>query len=184
MTSRRITGILHVLLALAVVHQLATSLFFDPRQYSFGITLRWTHDRVGLATGVLLGLFWVWTIIRHNRPGFFDFFLWFFPRRLKRVGMEAWDLSSRIMRAKAIPDGHHRQLAAAIQGIGLIVASILALSGAYLHFYARPTLVPPSDIRQALTIHLAAADLMWLFLIGHGTMATVHFASRAIKRSS
>lgn len=94
----------------------------------------------------------------------------------------AWDLSSRIMRAKAIPEGHHRQLAAGIQGIGLIVASILALSGAYLHFYARPTLVPPSDIRKALTIHLAAADLMWLFLIGQGTMAMVHFASLAIKQ--
>ena len=65
--------ILHVLLALAVVHQLAISLFFDSRQYSFRIALRCTHDRVGLATGVLLGLSWVWTINRCDRPGFFDF---------------------------------------------------------------------------------------------------------------
>jgi len=53
-------------------------------------------------------------------------------------------------------------LAATVQGAGLIIASILALSGAHLHFYARPTLIPPNDIRRALTIHLAAADLMWL----------------------
>lgn len=184
MTSARITTILHVLLALAVIHQLATSLFFDPRQYSFGITLRWTHDRVGLATGALLGLFWAWAIVRRDQPGLFSFFPWFFPRRLKRVGADAWDLARRLIRFRAIPEGRHGDLAAAVQGMGLIIASILALSGAYLYFYARPTLVPPNDIRRALTIHLAAADLMWLFVIGHGTMAVVHFVSRTLHKPS
>jgi len=184
MTSQRITAILHVLLALAVVHQLVTSLFFDPRQYSFGITLRWTHDRVGLVALVLLVLFWVWVMIRREQPGLAGLFPWLSPGRIKRVVADARDLVHSLLRLKAIPEGRHHDLAAAVQGAGLIIAAILALSGAYLHFYARPTLVPPIGIRRALTIHLAVADLMWLFIIGHATMAVVHFASRVMRRPS
>jgi cytochrome b561 len=184
MSSARMTRVLHALVAAAVVHQLATSLFFDPRQYSFGITLRWTHDRVGLATGALLSLFWLWVLIRNAQPRLAGLFPWFAPRRLKRVGADARDLVHSIWKMKVSPEGRHPDLSAAIQGAGLVIASILALSGAYIFFFGRPTLVPPLGIRRALTVHLAMADLMWIFIIGHGTMAVLHFAARTLRRPS
>jgi cytochrome b561 len=184
MSSQRMTTVLHALVAAAVLHQLATSLFFDPRQYSFGITLRWTHDRVGLLAMVLLSLFWLWVLVRGDQPRLAGLFPWLSPRRLKRVAADCRDLVRGLPRLRRNAEQHHPDLAAAVQGMGLLLASILALSGAYIFFFGMPTLVPPIGIRRALTVHLAVADLMWIFIIGHGTMAVLQFAGGALQRPS
>ncbi len=183
MSSRRMTTVLHALVAAAVLHQLATSLFFDPRQYSFGITLRWTHDRVGLVATVLLSLFWLWVLVRGDQPRLAGLFPWLSPRRLKRVAADCRDLVRGIPRLRLNAERHYPDLAAAVQGMGLLLASILALSGTYIHFFGMPTLVPPIGIRRALTVHLAVADLIWIFIVGHATIAVIRFVAGNIRRS-
>jgi hypothetical protein len=59
-----------------------------------------------------------------------------------------------------------RPFASAIHGLGLIIASVMALSGVVGYFVA--------SARPVLQVHETEAPLMWAYLVGHVAIALFH----------
>jgi cytochrome b561 len=74
----------------------------------------------------------------------------------------------RLLRLRA-PSDEDGALASAIHGLGLLVLTAMAVTGA-VYFAADGTPVG----RACLTLHKMAANLMWAYLIGHAGLAALH----------
>ena len=61
---------------------------------------------------------------------------------------------------------NERPFASAVHGLGLIIATIMALSGILGYFIA--------SARSLLGVHETVAPLMWAYLIGHVVISVVH----------
>lgn len=160
------TRLLHMLLAFAIVTQLALSLGMEaPEEGRPGNTLFEIHEKVGLAALAILVTFWVWSLVRHGEARFSTLFPWLRGerRRAFRADLVA---HARALRGGVIPLTEGKPFASAIHGLGLLIATLMATTGALGYF------VPQT--RFLLEVHETAAPLMWAYLIGHAGVAVVH----------
>ncbi len=68
------------------------------------------------------------------------------------------------------PDDRAGALASAVHGLGLVIASAMAASGASYFLLFEGT----SLGSRVLGIHKFLANFMWAYLIGHASMAALH----------
>jgi len=163
------TRILHLMLLLCVVHQLAGSQFIHrpiPGEPAGWLYLQ--HEYVGLATmPVLLG-FWMWSLVRRGETSLGRLLPWFSPRRLG----DLWrDLTSqlRLIARLQVPDDEDGAFASAVHGLGLLVATLMTASGTIYFF-----LEGSAAGRPYLSVHKLSANLMWAYLVGHAGIAVLH----------
>ena len=167
------TRILHFALLIVVLHQLLSSLWAEkpPPGEAMGWPL-YLHERAGIAGVAVLGLFWVWLLARGPRePSIGRLFPWFSPARIAAVFADV----AKILRAVAElrrPPLDLDALASATHGLGLLVASWMALTGAMWFF----VFDGGSYGRTVLGLHRLVANLMWAYLIGHASVALLHQA--------
>jgi cytochrome b561 len=163
-----LTRALHLVLLLAVAHQLLNSEFMSRPEHGAPASVLFVmHEYVGLASfGVVLA-FWVWTLIRRGETRVDTLFPWLFPARMREIfteitgaaGLTGMEL---VERAGAI-------LAGAVHGLGLLVVSGMAVTGTVYYFTTGTPLA-----EQVLDLHRLIANLMWAYLIGHGGVAVLH----------
>lgn len=171
-----ITRMLHAALAVAISHQLIISWFMEPPRPNgsdgnFAFEL---HETVGLASLALLFLFWCWTLFRNRETEFGKLFPWLSSVRLNGV-MEDTESYLKGIRALRVPTSSSGSaLASAIHGLGLIIASVMAVTGAIYYFAVAAVGVFLPLSTAALETHAVVANLMWAYLIGHSGMAIVH----------
>jgi cytochrome b561 len=172
-TRSHLTRILHLAVLLTVVDQLLTSLVMErplpgeDADWPFAL-----HQQVGVVgLGVLL-LFWVWTLIRDRRETPLRRLLpWFSADGLAGLAADLRAVLRALAKGKA-PPLHLDALAGAVHGLGVLVASFLALSGAaWLYLF---TGTPYG--RMALMAHKLAGNVMWAYLIAHALAALAHEA--------
>jgi cytochrome b561 len=162
------TRVLHMLLALAIIHQLAISLIMHgPRKGG----LAWqAHEAVGIASLAILGVFWLWTLLRRRETHLGQFFPW-----LSRAGWSALHQDAlahlAALRRLRLPHGDDSPIASAVHGLGLLTASVMALTGAS---YFLQGLAPHALTDAALFVHKSVANLMWAYLIAHAGLAMLH----------
>lgn len=162
MKRSRTTRILHWLAALAIVAQLALSLMMrSPGANRPGDSWFELHEKVGIAATVILVAFWLWSIVRSGETRFVAFFPWFSPSQLKRVVEDGRRVFAPIHDGRS-----ERPFASAVHGLGLIVASIMAVSGLLGYFVV--------SARSLLGVHEAVAPLMWAYLAGHVGISIIH----------
>lgn len=156
------TKILHWALALAIITQLGLSLVMQsPGRNRPGDGFFEIHEKVGIATTGILVAFWVWSIVRSGETRFVAFFPWVSPKQLRLVAADAKRLFA------PLADGtHERPFASAVHGLGIVIATIMAMSGLLGYF------VPSA--RALLGIHEAVAPVMWAYLAGHVAMSIIH----------
>ena len=65
-------------------------------------------------------------------------------------------------------------LASATHGLGLLMATVMAVTGAVVYFQMGVDGGMTDLGHQALAIHRPAANLMWAYLIGHASIALLH----------
>ncbi|MGE3692582.1 MAG: cytochrome b/b6 domain-containing protein [Novosphingobium sp.] len=158
----KLTRVLHWLTALAIVTQLGLSLVMQsPGRNRPGDALFEVHEKVGIAATAILIAFWIWSIARSGETRIAAFIPWFSVRQLKLVWADARNLFGTVHEG-----GRERPFASAVHGLGLIVATIMALSG-LLGYFVTPA-------RSLLGVHEAIAPLMWAYLIGHVAISIVH----------
>jgi len=172
-TRSHATRFLHLALLLIVLHQLLSSTVMerpmpgDEPGWPYAL-----HQQVGLVGLGVLALFWLWTLVRSPLETPLARLL---PWASRSRATAVFDDVARLLRALRsfrAPPLELDALASAVHGLGLLVASALALSGAAWFCFFAGT---PYG-RMAMGVHKLSANLMWAYLIGHALVALVHHA--------
>jgi cytochrome b561 len=168
-----LTRLLHLAVLMTVVEQLGTSQIMErplpgeAPDWPFAL-----HQQVGLASLGVLMLFWLWTLIRNERETPLQrLFPWFSSAALGEVATEIKAIARAVVRRRA-PPLHVDALSSAVHGLGLLLATFLAMSGAL--WFALFTGTPYG--RMVLSLHALAGNLMWAYLIAHALAALAHQA--------
>ncbi|MDR3493826.1 MAG: cytochrome b/b6 domain-containing protein [Ancalomicrobiaceae bacterium] len=165
------TRVLHLVMLLIVLHQLIGSLIVE--RPLPGDDPGWPyvlHEWIGLAGFVVVALFWAWAAIRSARETRIAALVpWLSASRRRAVGGDIAAIAREMMAGRP-PSDSHEAFASAIHGLGLLVISIMVVSGTAWYFLADVS----SFARPILTLHKITANLMWLYLIGHAGIAAMH----------
>jgi cytochrome b561 len=171
----RFTRILHTLIAVGILLELLSSLMMrTPRPgrvltpvQAFGYD---AHAWVGMAVFGLLALHWIVFVTGHAYKGMGHFFPWFSRVRLDAVVSDAREL----LRLQAGDPEQNDSLAGAIEGLGLLVASILGVTGVVLFFGIAENGAMSGAIRAVREFHEFWGPAMWTYLCIHAGAAMVH----------
>ena len=168
-----LTRVLHLAALLTVVNQLLTSLIMErplpgeAPEWPFAL-----HERFGVAGLGALLVFWLWAAIRDARETPLRRLLpWFSARGQADLAADLGAVLRAAARGKA-PPLHLDALASAVHGLGLLLATFLAVSGAaWLWLFTGGPYA-----RMLLAAHSLAGNLMWAYLIAHASAALLHQA--------
>ncbi len=165
------TRVLHLLLLMIVVHQLFGSLFVerplpgDDPDWPYQL-----HEWIGLGGFAVVALFWIWATVRGGRETRVAALIpWFSAARRRAVGGDIAALGREILSGHA-PSDSHETFASAVHGLGLLVVSLMVVSGTAWYFLEDIS----SFARLILAVHKLTANLMWAYLIGHAGIAVLH----------
>ncbi len=162
----RTTRILHTLIALAILTQLALSTVMQaPGRNRPGDQWFEVHEKVGLVTLAVLAGFWIWAMVRTREVRFTVLFPWFSLGRMRDVVSDL-GVHLRSIRRGKLPLSEAKPLANAVHGLGIVVATTMAVTGAAGYFLPQA--------RPLLGVHVAVSTLMWAYLMGHAGVAVVH----------
>lgn len=162
------TRVLHLLLLLAVVHQLATSLIMERPYPGDDPVLSFTiHNYVGLATLAIVGGFWLWTVIRQGETRMGRMLPWFSGRRRRDLFVDATAQARRIGRGRA-PSDEDGALASAVHGLGLLLITGMAATGT-LFFVASGKVAEAS-----ITVHALLGNFVYAYIVAHSGLAVIH----------
>lgn len=169
------TRVIHISLALAVIVQLASSLFMSHDEKSGGENLLFeVHEYSGLTSLAIITIFWLWVFFRKKGTPADLLFPWF-----SRLQREAFKTSAirhfKVLKAKKIPKYEDDDaVASAIHGLGILIISVMTLTG-LLYFIGGKMGAPDGLIATvAITIHAPFSKLVWVYLIGHAGIAVLH----------
>lgn len=162
------TRILHLLLLVAVLHQLiGSTLMTEPKPGLPEDPLLQFHEWGGLTSLGVMTAFWLWTIVRRGETSIAALLPWFSARRVAAV----WaDLKShgRALARFRLPHDRTGALASAVHGLGLLIVTAMALTG------ASSLLVAENVAEPILELHKFLGNFMWAYLVGHASLAVIH----------
>lgn len=162
------TRVLHLILLLCVVYQLVGSQFTSRPIAGAPLDLITAlHEYAGLGTMVVVGAFWVWTLVRRRETPLGKLFPWFSARRLGDVLADIKGQFRSLLR-REIPSDADGASAGAIHGLGILTVTFMTATGT-AYFFLDGTLA-----RSFLSLHRLSANLMWAYLFGHAGLAVLH----------
>lgn len=167
-----LTRSLHLLVGLAVIHQLAVSEWMQPpkdgRPENFAFEL---HESMGMVTLGIVLAFWIWTLVRDGGTAPGALFPWFSGAR--RTALFA-DLraATDALRGLRLPEAPaHSPLASAVHGLGLLAVTGAAATGTVWLFLESIDRGLAHDVAE---IHELMATLVWTYIVGHASLAVLH----------
>ena len=163
-----LTRILHLMLLLAVLHQLISSTFMEgPKPGLPEDPLYELHQWGGLTSLGLVSLFWLWTLVRRGETSLGALVPWFSSARLAAVRTDL-KLHGRALIRFRLPDDRLGALASAVHGLGLLTVTTMAVTGA-ASLVATTALAEP-----IIEFHKIMANFMWAYLVAHASLAVIH----------
>lgn len=164
------TRLLHLLLLLAVIHQLVNSQFIHRPHPGEPPSLLWAmHQYVGVTSLAVVSAFWLWALLRKGETPLAALLPWFSGRRLRALATDAGKYARDAMDGR-LADDRDSALAEAVHGLGLLVVSLMTVTGTVWLLSASGTTFG----RTALNIHKLFANLMWAYLVAHAGLALLH----------
>ena len=182
----RATRLLHAGLALAIVTQLLTSLqMHGPDDVQAGDILFQVHRYSGLAATVLAFGLWVTILLRSRGTDLEALLPWFSWRRLAALGRDVKVYAGAALKLRLPEHDPEAALPSAIHGLGLVLITAMAASGAtYFVQVALGLHSAEPDGMIAMRVHLALANLVWAYLIAHAGLALLHHLLRSMRLST
>jgi cytochrome b561 len=171
----RLTRILHALIAIGISLELLVSLVMKapklgravtPLQ-SFGYAV---HEMVGMAVFVVLFLHWIAFVTGHAHKGIGHFFPWFSNARMHAV---LSDIRELLILNVGDPE-QEDSFSGAIEGLGFIVGSILAVSGTVLFFGIAKSGAMSAATHAVKEFHEFWGPVLWGYLGIHAGATMVH----------
>jgi cytochrome b561 len=163
------TRILHLVLLLLVIEQLASSEFMhrpfpgDPPGWTFIL-----HERFGLVALAVAAAFWVWTLVRRGETAPGRLMPWFSAHRIAAVFDDLIAHWRRLSKME-LPDDADSPLVSAIHGLGLLAVTITAATGTAFYFLQGHPIAG-----TFLDMHKLLSNLVWAYLFLHAGMAALH----------
>ena len=173
----RMTRWLHASIALGVIAQLGLSLLMEAPDdqeeelvTGFPLQLFEAHEYIGIALLAILVLHWLWSLSGHVQGGAGHLFPWFSRERMGKVIADVREIAKF-----NFPDPEVRNdLAGAVHGLGLLVATAMAATGLVIFFNLSETGHITELGKTFHEIHETLAPLMWAYLFGHVFVAVIH----------
>lgn len=178
----RTTRLLHAGLALAIISQLMTSLAMQgPDDVRPGDLLFQLHRYSGLAATVLAFVLWLTILLRSRGTELGALIPWFSGRRLAALWRDIKVHGDAALHLRLPSHDAQAALPSAIHGLGLLLISAMAISGAVYFVQVGLGLhsAEPDDM-IAMTVHLALGNLVWAYLIAHAGLALLHHLLRSM----
>jgi len=175
------TRAVHGGLALAVLAQLLTSLAMQgPDEVQPGDLLFQVHRYSGLAaTGFALTL-WLVVLMRRRGSDLGALLPWISAARLESLWSDIRLHATALLRFRLPAHDPDAALPAAVHGLGLLLITAMAISGAvYFLQVALGLHSAEPEGMVAMTVHLALANLVWVYLIAHAGLAILHHLLRS-----
>ncbi|MES2364980.1 MAG: cytochrome b/b6 domain-containing protein [Pseudomonadota bacterium] len=175
MTYSRTTRILHALIALTITFQLIVSLVMEhpsarrPMSQAGAFWFEW-HEWVGLAAMAVLLASWIYRLANFKREGQGQLFPW-----MNATGRRALMTETRhfmTLKWKTLADTG--ALAGTIHGLGLLIATAMAVTGSILYIGLWPNDVVTPNVGNMMEVHSTLATIMWIYLYGHVIIAVWH----------
>jgi cytochrome b561 len=175
-----LTRAMHLLVAAAVVFQLANAQLMRvpwpgrPPLSHFEAGAFALHEYAGLVSLAIVALFWLWLLVRRKGTDLGTLFPWFSRRRLADLREDIL-LHVRSAAQLALPDPDRAvALPSAVQGVGLVLALVVVITGTVGFFYWTEGTPPTGLVRVAVEIHGTLANVMWGYLVVHVGAALLH----------
>jgi cytochrome b561 len=176
MTYHPISRLLHLLLGVGIVSQLATSLVMAPPRPGRPENLFYEmHETVGIGLLAVVALYWLWMVARSWRGnGVGGLLPWFSSARRRDLWADIVATAGEMRQLRMPTDDGPRPLPMAVQGLGLLLALFMAASGTVIGISMGPDGHLPALVDLVKELHESAASLMWVYLIGHSLMGALH----------
>lgn len=171
----RAIRIVHAVTAAAITFQLLVSLVMDhphaTRPMSaVGKTYFHYHEWAGLLTAGVLLCGWIYRLLNWQRESQSSLYPWISANGCRAV---ASDLKAFFLfRWTQVPPGS--ALAGTVHGLGLLVASAMAVSGVAIFIGLWPADRVTPGVHNLMEVHSTLATSMWIYLYGHSLMALWH----------
>lgn len=182
----RATRLLHAGLALAILTQLGTSLaMHGPDDVQAGDLLFQVHRYSGLAATLLAFGLWLTILLRSRGTEIGALIPWFSGRRMATLWQDAKVHVGAAVKLRLPEHDPQAALPSAIHGLGLLLISAMATSGAvYFVQVALGLHSAEPDGMITMTVHLALANLVWAYLIAHAGLAVLQHLLRSMSLST
>lgn len=179
------TRLIHAGLALSICAQLATSLVMTgPTDVATGDVLFQVHRYSGFAALGFALLFWLALGLRRRGTEAAALFPWLFADRRRALFADVAAHARAILDRRVPSYEETGPLASGVHGLGLLLMTAMAASGAVYAAQVWAGLQSPEpDASAAMTVHFALANLVWAYLIGHAGMATLHHLAQSASLS-
>jgi cytochrome b561 len=169
--------VLHAALALGISLQLLLSLVMEQprpgRTFTAVQSLTFSvHEWVGLALLAVLVAHGCMVVLGQAAKGPGHFYPWFSGQRLRGLGAEARQLARLQIGDPETQDA----LAGAVQGIGLLMALVVAVTGTVIFFGMAADGAMTPAIRSVRKVHTTVGPLLWGYLAIHAGAAMLHLA--------
>lgn len=171
----RATRMAHMGLALAVVVQLVTSLVMQPpAPDSAGNWYFEVHEYSGLAAFCFVFGFWAVLGIRRKGTAPGALFPWFSGARRIALRKDTRAHIAAMMSRRLPPYDDRAALPSAVHGLGLLLMTAMAVSGATYYFINTGDPDAGGAVGAIMFAHKSLANIVWAYLIGHAGLALVH----------
>lgn len=167
---------LHAGIALGVSVQLIVSLVMDMpkpgRPFTgLGAAAFEAHEIAGMVIAALLLLHWLALFSNHIPLGLGHLFPWFSRQRLSTMTGE---IKRQWAQCRLEDSQQMSALAGATHGLGLLVTTAMAITGAVVYFSMAENGAMPPLVKDIKEVHELTSSLLWAYLIGHVGIAILH----------
>jgi cytochrome b561 len=175
MAYSRYTRITHAVIAISITFQMFISLVMDhPRtsramSWPGSLFFRW-HEWIVLAALIVLVLSWVYRTTPVGRSAGARLFPWASAAGLRQIAADLRNFAC--LRWAVLSEDS--ALSGTIHGLGLLLATALAVTGGALYVTLWPADVLSPTGRSIMRVHSFLSTFMWIYLGGHVAMALWH----------
>lgn len=167
---------LHAGIALGVSVQLIVSLIMDiPKPgrpfVGLGAAAFEVHEITGMAVVALLFLHWLALFSGHIPLGLGNLFPWFSKQRLCAMTGE---IKRQWTQRRPDDTQQASALAGTVHGLGLLVTTLMAITGTVLYFGMAENGAMPPLVKDIKEVHELTSNLLWAYLIAHAGIAILH----------
>lgn len=174
-----LTRIAHMGLAIAVVVQLLTSLVLVPLSPTETPNIYfYIHTYSGLTAFAFVLLFWIVVMWRKTGTSLGLIFPWASINRIKAFWEDLVMHLRMLVKFKLPPANENSPFASAIHGLGLLLILAMATSGTIYYFINAGDPDAGGLVGLVIFVHKTLANLVWVYLIGHASMAVIHHFSQ------
>ena len=171
----RLTRLFHMLIAFGITTQMVFSLVMvHPKPGRDANIFYNAHEYFGaFLLGVLI-LNWGWTFVRQGPVSVGFLFPWLSKARLYALKADIAKHITCLLHLELPSSKEPSPLAGSIQGLGLAIGTILAITGTLILMYADPGQKMTGWLHDIKEIHEAFGPLMWIYLGIHVSAGMLH----------